>query len=177
MRQTKSNNQAFIYLMWYCKQEAKSGANSLVYHFPPWNGTGQGWEALNKSLLPLYDLWAGDKERQKGRSEKVMRQSEVLQPRPLISRSQWRCKKCLNWSSLWEGLQMEMLGLGMQICLWAWLAQSGQPESVTVTVSGKLQCSDCAPSLVWGEQLLPMRPAEQSLVVAYGQAWKINTGF
>lgn len=106
-----------------------------------------------------------------------MRQSEVLQPRPLISTSQWRCKKCLNWSSLWEGLQMEMLGLGMQICRWAWLAQSGQPESVTVPVSGELQCSDCAPSLVWGEQLLPMRPAKQSLVVACGQAWKINTGF
>lgn len=113
----------------------------------------------------------------RARSEKVMRQSEVLQPRPLISTSQWRCKKCLNWSSLWEGLQMEMLGLGMQICRWAWLAQSGQPESVTVPVSGELQCSDCAPSLVWGEQLLPMRPAKQSLVVACGQAWKINTGF
>lgn len=76
------------------------------------------------------------------RSAKVMRQSTVLQSRPLIWRSQWRCGR--SASTEW-----------MQVCIWAWLAQREWPESVTVTLSGKLQCSDWAWSLVWEEQLLP----------------------
>lgn len=34
--------------------------------------------------------------------------------------------------------------------------------------SRKLQCASCAPDLMWGEQLLPTRPAKKSLIIAWG---------
>lgn len=76
------------------------------------------------------------------RSAKVMRQSTVLQSRPLIRRSQWRCGRSASTEQ-------------MQVRIWAWLAQSDWPESVTGTLPGKLQCSAWEWSLVWEEQLLP----------------------
>lgn len=154
-RQTESNNQAIIYLLCYCKQEAKSGANSLVFHFPLWNGTWQvsdgcsadGGDHLTaegpqtKGYFIFMDLWTGDKERWKGQEWKgtETNQRKVLQPRPLIRRSWQRCrgnasseapdKKAYKWRCL--GLE----------CRYVYEPRSGQPESVTVTPSRKLQCN------------------------------------
>lgn len=58
------------------------------------------------------------------------------------------------------------------ICGWAWLAQRNM-ALCTAIPSREHQGPGCATSLVWSAPPLG-RPAWQSLVVAYGTAWKIT---
>lgn len=53
--QTESNKQAFIHLLWQCKQETKSGAGSPVSHFSSRNGTrwGSARSVLVRELISL----------------------------------------------------------------------------------------------------------------------------
>lgn len=77
----------------------------LRFYFPPWNGTGQGPDgrsadgdnnlSAEKPPQKTYSsLWTDGLAIRRGgraRSVKIIRQGKVLQPTPLMRRSQWRC--------------------------------------------------------------------------------------
>ena len=152
-------------------------------YFHPWNGPRWGsgescsaWENHVTAQEPwtttgscLFTDSLGWREKRKARSGKVLRQSREMwfsQRAQLrgLSRGAWQgsqpsCTLKRSW--------LEMPGLGMQKCIWAWLTNG----ALTATPSRKLECTGCVPAAV-GTPIssLCWLPVTRNPVIVYGWA-------